>query len=84
MSTRFPLATALVAAVLALVPAVAGAAVTHTIQPGETLSGIAAQWKCLENMQTFNRFDAAEADGCRARDPATATSASLRDNWFIL
>lgn len=41
MHARSPLAVAIAAITLAIAPP-AGAAVTHTIQPGETLSGIAA------------------------------------------
>ncbi len=41
MHARFPLAVAIAAITFAIAPP-AGAAVTHTIQPGETLSGIAA------------------------------------------
>jgi len=42
MSVRSSLAAALAATALAVAPAAAAAAVTHTVQPGETLSGIAA------------------------------------------
>jgi murein DD-endopeptidase MepM/ murein hydrolase activator NlpD len=42
MHARLPLTAAVAAIALALAPAAASAAVTHTIQPGETLSGIAA------------------------------------------
>jgi LysM repeat protein len=42
MSARLPLTAALAAIALVAAPTTAGAAVTHTIQPGETLSGIAA------------------------------------------
>jgi len=42
MPIRFTFAAALAATAIAVAPAAAGAAVTHTVQPGETLSGIAA------------------------------------------
>ncbi|MEZ5075256.1 MAG: LysM peptidoglycan-binding domain-containing protein [Solirubrobacterales bacterium] len=42
MSVRSSLAAALAATAIAVAPAAAGAAITHTVQPGETLSGIAA------------------------------------------
>jgi murein DD-endopeptidase MepM/ murein hydrolase activator NlpD len=42
MHARIPFAVVAASVALAVAPVAAGAAVTHTIQPGETLSGIAA------------------------------------------